>query len=384
MQSIHIIKECVIERTPRILQMESIFDVPLQERSKEEWNVELPLSDRDWNIGMIVGPSGCGKTIIAKKMFKRHLMQGFNWEKNKSIIDNFPKQMSIKDIVTLLSSVGFSSPPSWVRPYHVLSTGEQFRVNMARMLAGNTDLTVVDEFTSVIDRTVAQIGSHAIAKTVRKRKQKFIAVTCHYDIINWLQPDWIYCPANNNFKWRRLRQRPEIELSVLRVHYSMWSLFQKHHYMNTDIHRSSRCFMAIQDKRPVAFAAIMAFPHYKEKNIWRGHRLVCLPDFQGVGIGRVMADFCGSLLRGIGKRFIIRSSHPAEKERVVRDRNWIVISAPKISSKTVMTNIASKKSKRGKSRAKRLYRAVISAEYIGEKCPKQEALRIWNSQALKI
>lgn len=66
--------------------------------------------------------------------------------------------MGIKDIVGLLSSVGFSSPPSWVRPFRVLSTGEQFRVTMARTLAEMPDLAVVDEFTSVVDRTVARPG----------------------------------------------------------------------------------------------------------------------------------------------------------------------------------------------------------------------------------
>ena len=87
-----------------------------------------------------------------------------------------------------MSSVGFSSPPSWVRPYHVLSNGEQFRVDIARTLSEKPQLAIVDEFTSVVDRTVAQIGSSAIQKTVRRRGQKFIAVSCHYDIVKWLEP----------------------------------------------------------------------------------------------------------------------------------------------------------------------------------------------------
>ena len=57
-----------------------------------------------------------------------------------------------------------------------------YNINMVRVVD-----TKYDEFTSVIDRTVAQIGSSAIAKTVRKRKQKFVAVSCHYDIEEWLR-----------------------------------------------------------------------------------------------------------------------------------------------------------------------------------------------------
>jgi hypothetical protein len=72
------------------------------------------------------------------------------------------------------------------------SNGEQFRVTLARTLAEAPELAVVDEFTSVVDRTVAQIGSHALAKTIRASNRRFIAVSCHYDIEEWLQPDGKY------------------------------------------------------------------------------------------------------------------------------------------------------------------------------------------------
>ena len=42
----------------------------------------------------------------------------------------------IKEITGLFTAVGFSSPPSWVKPYQVLSNGEQFRCDLARAGAG--------------------------------------------------------------------------------------------------------------------------------------------------------------------------------------------------------------------------------------------------------
>src|SRR5207247_1429153 len=108
--------------------------------------------------------------------------------------------------------VGFSSPPAWLRPFHVLSTGEQFRASLARLLAYAPELVVMDEYTSVVDRTVAQIGSADLAKTVRSRGQRFVAVTCHEDVEAWLQPDWVYRAATTTFAWRCLQRRPAISL----------------------------------------------------------------------------------------------------------------------------------------------------------------------------
>src|SRR6185369_3509378 len=109
-----------------------------------------------------------------------------------AVVEAFPPALGIKDIALLLSSVGFSSPPAWLRPFHLLSTGEQFRVSLALLLAHaqRGSRVVCDEFTSVVDRTVAQIGSAALARTVRARGRQFIAVTCHEDVEEWLRPDW--------------------------------------------------------------------------------------------------------------------------------------------------------------------------------------------------
>ena len=54
-------------------------------------------------------------------------------------------------------------------------------------------LTVFDEFTSVVDRNVAKVCSAAIAKGIRRGSIpcRFVAVTCHYDVAAWLEPDWI-------------------------------------------------------------------------------------------------------------------------------------------------------------------------------------------------
>src|SRR5438477_11142801 len=185
-----------IIRTPRVRQLEGMFDVPPAERSEMRWEAALPLEEADWQIGLIVGPSGCGKSTLARELFPEALIDGFDWPDDQSIVDAFPAAMGIKEVVGLLSSVGFSSPPSWLRPFRALSNGEQFRVTIARALAEKPDLAVIDEFTSVVDRPVARIGSAALARTIRRpgpdeKARRLVAVSCHYDIVDWLSPDWV-------------------------------------------------------------------------------------------------------------------------------------------------------------------------------------------------
>ena len=215
MSSTHIVVSSPVKDTPRVLQLRGLFDIPAEKTSQVEWHVDLPLEEKDWQIGLVVGPSGSGKSTIAHELWS--VRDEFDWPEGHSVVDAFPKAMGIKKITDLLSSVGFSSPPSWLRPYAVLSTGEKFRVDIARSLAESEDLVVIDEFTSVVDRTVAQIGSAAIAKAIRRKGgQRFIAVTCHEDIEAWLQPDWVYRPATNEFTWGCLHPRPAIVLNVCR------------------------------------------------------------------------------------------------------------------------------------------------------------------------
>ena len=45
--------------------------------------------------------------------------------------------------------------------------------------------------------------------------KKFVAVSCHDDIIEWLQPDWLYDTNQQIFYFRnRNEKRPEIKVDV--------------------------------------------------------------------------------------------------------------------------------------------------------------------------
>lgn len=148
------------------------------------------------------GGSGTGKTTIAKELFG----DSYTYQMEYSaacVLDDMPKGKSVKEIEMAFTSVGFASAPSWLKPYDVLSNGEKMRVDLARCLLDDRDVVVFDEFTSVVDRNVAKTASCAISKAVKRSGKRFVAVACHKDIIEWLEPDWIYDTDEQHFFTQR-------------------------------------------------------------------------------------------------------------------------------------------------------------------------------------
>lgn len=324
MQSVDVTihRESCIKKTPRVMQVESMFDVPSDEKQSLSWDVKLPLDEQDWNVGLIVGPSGAGKTTVAREIYGAELVDSFEWNHDQALVDAFPAGMSIKDIGGHLSSVGLSTIPAWLRPFDVLSNGEQFRATIARALAETDGLIVVDEFTSVVDRNVAKAASHATQKAIRRAGRQFVAVTCHYDVLDWLQPDWVYEPQLNRFKWRRLRQHPELKLNIHPVDKSAWRTFRHHHYLSGNLHSAAKCWGAFLGDECVAFCAVRKFPHPVAKNVMQAHRLVVLPDFQGLGIGSKFSDWMGQYLYERNLRFHYVVAHPAMVRMLSKSRRW--------------------------------------------------------------
>lgn len=73
------------------------------------------------------------------------------------------------------------------------------RVDLAYAMLSGMERFAFDEFTSVVNREVAKTTSFAIQKAIRKAGKQFIAISCHDDIVEWLQPDWVYNTDEKRF-----------------------------------------------------------------------------------------------------------------------------------------------------------------------------------------
>ena len=162
----------------------------------------LPIEGEEWQIGVIVGRSGTGKTSIAKQLFPKEYIRGFEYHSD-TVLDDFPENVVVSEITSALCNVGFASPPDWLKSYEHLSQCEKMRVDIARALCLKQQHIVFDEFTSVVDREIAKVSAFAIAKAVRRIGKRFVAVTCHYDVLDWLEPDWVFCTDDMSFSKKK-------------------------------------------------------------------------------------------------------------------------------------------------------------------------------------
>lgn len=162
---------------------EKAFDCAFDGTSKfYPWKVPSNIPKK-FKLGVIVGSSGSGKSTLLKHF---GIEEQPTWDNKKSIISHFE---SPDDGINKLGSVGFNSIPSWYKPYEVLSNGEKFRADLSRKLKNGA---VIDEFTSVVDRTVAKAASISLSRYIKANDIENVVIsTCHQDILEWLEPDWV-------------------------------------------------------------------------------------------------------------------------------------------------------------------------------------------------
>lgn len=268
---------------------------------------DRPDVPKEFGLGLIVGPSGSGKSLLLQEFGKEASPR---WVKGKSVASHFE---DVDDATNRLTGVGLNSIPTWCSDYHVLSTGEQFRADLARKLGNNA---VIDEFTSVVDRNVAKAASCALRRYVSKHDVKgMVLASCHEDIIPWLQPDWYFTTVDGILHDGRLLRRPPITLRIYPCERSIWAVFKGHHYFSQELSSSCYSYLATAEfdegkEEVVGFVAALPMPSGTLQNAWRAHRTVVLPDYQGLGIGPRISDGVAQMMVDSGRRYYSRTSHP--------------------------------------------------------------------------
>ena len=312
----------------RAARVRSLFNV--DSGATFDLDAELPIEQLDWKVGLVIGPSGSGKSSIGRRIFGEAAFYEPSWPQRRPIIDAIAPKASFDDVTAALAAVGLGSVPTWLRPYGVLSTGERFRADLARIVADRPSRVVVDEFTSVVDRQIAKVGALAFGKAWKRGTGQAVLLSCHYDIVDWLQPDWIYDTSTGAFSGRGLRRRPPIELDIFETDWRFWPLFEPHHYLKVPKMIAATNYVAFVGDQPVAHVAVSTRPGLVEG---RACRLVVMPEWQGASVGmRFLNAVCerwltGQNRHGLSVPTLFHTSHPGLASALRRDPHWAQVSA---------------------------------------------------------
>lgn len=314
----------------RAARVKSLFNCEIGYEFSLDAN--LPIDDHEWRIGLVVGPSGSGKTSIGRRVWPGVGIADLDggWPEGEPIIDAILPNGDFNSVTAALAAVGLGSVPSWLRPFNVLSNGEKFRAGLARIICEGGERIIIDEFTSVIDRQIAKIGALAFQKSWRRRGGQCILLSCHYDIIEWIEPDWVFDTATGLYSGRGLWRRPKFDLTIKEVGGDWWPFFEPHHYLKLPRMVGAQYFVGFVDNQPVAH---LAFSPHLQLNAMRACRMVVIPEWQGAGVGLKMLNWlCEWHSRGFGKfgkrarRVYFHTSHPGLSAALKKAKGWTQVS----------------------------------------------------------
>jgi ABC-type lipoprotein export system ATPase subunit/GNAT superfamily N-acetyltransferase len=334
--------------------------------------VETPVTIPDLpreGIVLIVGTSGSGKSTILRGLGE---LQQPKIEFYNTVIENFSSPERGEE---LLLACGLRSIPAWFRAPHTLSNGEHHRFEMA--LALDQGVQCIDEFTSVVDRDTAKALAYSIRKYFDINPGVLYIASCHRDIIDWLDPDYIYDTDMQELSARRslhLRLgRPTITLDIRGTTPDDWRRFSKYHYLDTRMSRSVHCYVGLIGDKPVAFHAAIHSTNRDIHSYWRGHRTVVLPEFQGLGIGTAFSDAIAQIYVDRGLRYFSKTAHPSFGEHRQKSPLWRATSTnlkSRLGSYLLKDGTARKMpGYGGTTTARDAGRLCYSHEYIGPKKP---------------
>jgi GNAT superfamily N-acetyltransferase len=86
-------------------------------------------------------------------------------------------------------------------------------------------------------------------------------------------------------------------------------MFRSYHYLNSTLPPTARCYVAVYQDKPIAFIAVVTIRMRAKYH--RVSRLVVLPDYQGIGVGKLFLNFIAKLYTSQTKiPFYLLTSNP--------------------------------------------------------------------------
>lgn len=306
------------------------MDIDVAKKLTHELRVTADITT-PFSVGLIVGASGSGKSTLARQIYGNEF-ETPRLDLARPVIEQFPKEWTYDQCVSALTGMGLTSVPCWIRPAGTLSNGQRARAEAALQLSSKSTAekpVVIDEWTSVVDRTVAKAMSVCLGKHARRTGNPVVLLSCHYDIMEWLAPDWVIdCNTQTYQDWRGLRweRKEKLKLEIRPCDKRTWAAFSRYHYLSDRLPGGLiETYGLYCGEEQIGF---QCFANYTPQRpgvpiIMHSNRTVIHPDYVGFGLGAMVIDATSAHMHARG--FDVRtksSSVPLHKAKVGND-NWV-------------------------------------------------------------
>lgn len=309
------------------------LDIDTKKKSVHEFSVDADL-DTPYNVGLILGASGSGKTTLIRSIFGDDCF-GVDPDVSKPIIEQFPADWTYDQCASALAGVGLTAVPCWIRPVYTLSNGQQARAKAALLMAHDTTSApaVVDEWTSVVDRTVGKVMSHCIQKHARRTNSRIILASCHYDVMEWLNPDWVIdCNRQTYLDRRSLQQGFErserLDFEIREVDRSTWRFFSRYHYLTEKLPGGFiTTYGVFHGDDQIGFQCFANYVPHKQSQrntpmIMHSNRTVIHPDYAGLGLGIKVINATSAHMHAKGFRVMAKFSSTPIYRAMIKQPCW--------------------------------------------------------------
>ena len=163
-------------------------------------NLQLDIGHKD--LVLFAGPSGSGKSSILREVGRQ--LQAI--DADQLILPQVPiveaLSGSVEERIKTLTGCGLGEARLMFRTPAELSEGQRYRFRIAYALNQPGEAPIMlDEFTAVLDRTLAKVVAFNLRKLVDRSGLGVLCATTHQDIVDDLNPDLLVnCQGDNSFE----------------------------------------------------------------------------------------------------------------------------------------------------------------------------------------
>jgi ABC-type ATPase with predicted acetyltransferase domain len=323
-------------------------DLDLEKKLEHRFEIQCDI-ETPFNVGLIIGSSGSGKTTLAKQIFGQNVFEN-SLDQEKPIIDQFDEKYSVDECISMLNAIGLSQVPCWVRPVKTLSNGQKSRAEAVLEMSRDKNIVVLDEWTSVVDRNVAKVMCHSVQKYARKNNKKIILLSCHYDVSEWLLPDFVIDCNEQKYENRRsLRQirNEKIEFNIRECSSKKWKQFSKYHYLSDNMPggKNFTYGLFLGDKQ----IGFQCFSNYVlgRTDILHSNRTVIHPDYVGFGLGGKLIEETSRIMKNKGYKIMAKFSSMPVYKSLIKNKSWRFLGAMQSMKSSLCGGVLKKEPKAG-------------------------------------